>query len=49
MCYYSTGTHAYLSMAIHYIEPGLHHVPIVITNNGTDPQSKYMQLKGNGM
>lgn len=39
------GTHAYLSMAIHYIEPGLHHVPIVITNNGTDPQSKYMQLK----
>ncbi|XP_069824694.1 cadherin-16 [Dendropsophus ebraccatus] len=39
------GTHAYLSMAVHYIEPAVHHVPVIITDNATDPQSKYVQLK----
>ncbi|XP_075694453.1 cadherin-16 isoform X1 [Rhinoderma darwinii] len=39
------GTHAYLSMAVRYIEPAVHHVTIVITDNGTDPQSKNVQLK----
>ncbi|XP_056381567.1 cadherin-16 [Hyla sarda] len=39
------GTHAYLSMAVRYIEPAIHHVPVIITDNGTDPQNIYVQLK----
>ncbi|KAG9474814.1 hypothetical protein GDO78_003335, partial [Eleutherodactylus coqui] len=39
------GTHAYLSMAVRYIEPAVHHVPIVITGNGTDPLSRSLQLR----
>ncbi|CAN2389225.1 calcium-dependent cell-cell adhesion via plasma membrane cell adhesion molecules [Pristimantis euphronides] len=37
------GTHAYLSMAGRYIEPAVHHVPIVVS--GTDPKCKSVQLK----
>ncbi|KAM3920100.1 cadherin-16 [Leptodactylus fuscus] len=39
------GTHAYLAMAVDYIEPAVHHVPIIITDNRTDPQSKSVRLK----
>ncbi|XP_069595473.1 cadherin-16 isoform X1 [Ranitomeya imitator] len=39
------GTHAYLSMAVHYIQAAVHHVRILITDNGTDPQSQQVQLR----
>ncbi|KAM4018284.1 cadherin-16 isoform 2-T4 [Anomaloglossus baeobatrachus] len=39
------GTHAYLSMVVHYIEPTVQHMRILITDNGTDPQSQQVQLR----
>ncbi|KAG8562562.1 hypothetical protein GDO81_015727, partial [Engystomops pustulosus] len=39
------GTHAYLSMAVQYIEPAVQNVPIFITDDGPDPQSKQVLLR----
>ncbi|KAM4614472.1 cadherin-16 [Discoglossus pictus] len=41
------GTHAYLSMAISYLEPKLHYVLIIITDSGTPPQSQHVHLPVN--
>ncbi|XP_053575179.1 cadherin-16 [Bombina bombina] len=38
------GTHAYLSMGFHYLQPKLHYVMIIITDSGTPPQSQHVHL-----
>ncbi|XP_068121017.1 cadherin-16-like, partial [Hyperolius riggenbachi] len=40
------GTHAYLSMRSHYLEPRVHQVPVIITNTGAKPQSKHVPITG---
>ncbi|XP_063802293.1 cadherin-16 [Pseudophryne corroboree] len=39
------GTHAYLTMERTYLDPKVHHVPIIITDSGTHPQRKHLHFK----
>uniref|UniRef100_A0A8C5W9Y3 Cadherin domain-containing protein n=1 Tax=Leptobrachium leishanense TaxID=445787 RepID=A0A8C5W9Y3_9ANUR len=38
------GTHAYLSMAISYLEPKVHDVPIILSDHGKPAQSQHVLL-----